>query len=310
MKHGTKMAILAVILTACEATGTNAPTTPTQATAPPTTTARPPSTTTTQATTTTARPTTTQATTTTTQAPLREKPAEDWTAADLKDYADVPTGCLYEWAVTENNKLSDPSSVEHESRAALEAYSDCKARVMGTQTEIVVMCDPDIDTNPENVRGVQAMLKVTADGIWGPRSQAAWEERCGQPTATTTTTLQPTTTTTAPTTTTTRPTTTTRRTTTATAADNCFTVMGRDFTASARAMQRMSGTVFDNIGEFTEVDSVFAASRRVCGSEWAVSAALVVVMSGADCQTLYDLYMLTPSGSRMENLFFEAWDLC
>ena len=101
----------------------------------------------------------------------------------------------------------------------------------------------------------------------------------------------------------------TRPTTTA-ALDECNVAMAHDFASFAKAMSRLTGTVTENTGRITNADSIFADSMRVCGSDWPFNAVFAVALSGQDCQPLSHIYLLAPSGSRVEELAFEAWAMC
>lgn len=105
----------------------------------------------------------------------------EWTASDLKAFGAVPNACVREW-----QKVQETDPTADGFTAVEDAYDACEARTVGAHWTWVT-CDiySDNSDRRETRRRIQVMLGVTSDGVWGPRTQRAWEERCGPPVTTT-----------------------------------------------------------------------------------------------------------------------------
>ena len=202
----------------------------------------PPTTTATKETTTTTTATTTLTPSTTNAATI----SVEWTASDLKTFGAVPNACVSEW-----QKVQETDPTADGFTDAEDAYNACAARTVGAQWTLVT-CDISSDNSDrrETRRRIQVMLDVTADGIWGPRTQRAWEERCGPP-VTTTRPAPPAPSTT--TTTTARTTTTTARTPTTTSTRvDCDQLWARVDRANDRAFEAGTEEAWDRVDEMMD----------------------------------------------------------
>lgn len=196
--------------------------------------------------TTTTSPSDSTVSATSTPVPTTTTISVEWTVSDLKNFGAVPNACVSEWQKVQE---TDPTADAYTDVA--NAYTACAARTVGAQwTRVTCDISSDNSDRRETRRRIQVMLGVTADGIWGPRTQRAWEERCGPP-VTTTRPAPPAPSTT--TTTTARTTTTTARTPTTTSTRvDCDQLWARVDRANDRAFEAGTEEAWDRVDEMMD----------------------------------------------------------